>query len=81
MLSATALVRLLVDVVAGGGNLLLGVGPAADGTIPPAQLSRLQGTWPLAEAQRGGDIRLPAMGGSGGRRPRMTYRSAIPAGE
>jgi alpha-L-fucosidase len=34
---------LLVDVVAGGGNLLLGVGPAADGTIPQAQLSRLQG--------------------------------------
>ena len=43
LLSATALVRLLVDVVAGGGNLLLGVGPAADGTIPQAQLARLQG--------------------------------------
>jgi alpha-L-fucosidase len=43
MLSASALVRLLVDVVAGGGNLLLGVGPAADGSIAPAQLSRLKG--------------------------------------
>jgi alpha-L-fucosidase len=43
MLSASALVRLLVDVVADGGNLLLGVGPAADGSIPEAQLSRLRG--------------------------------------
>jgi alpha-L-fucosidase len=43
MLSASALVRLLVDVVAGGGNLLLGVGPAADGSIPENQLSRLKG--------------------------------------
>lgn len=29
------------DVLAGGGNLLLNVGPMADGTIPDAQLGRL----------------------------------------
>ena len=47
MLSASALVQLLVDVVAGGGNLLLGVGPSADGSIPEAQLDRLNslGQW------------------------------------
>ena len=43
MLSAPALVRLLVEVVAAGGNLLLAVGPGADGTISEAQLSRLRG--------------------------------------
>jgi alpha-L-fucosidase len=34
-------VRLLVDVAARGGNLLLNVGPAADGTIPWHQAQRL----------------------------------------
>jgi alpha-L-fucosidase len=43
MLSAPALVRLLVDVVAHGGNLLLGVGPGADGSLSEAQLARLSG--------------------------------------
>ncbi len=41
------LVRLLVDVVAKNGNLLLNVGPTADGTVPAGQASRLQalGAW------------------------------------
>jgi len=41
------LVALLVDIVSKNGNLLLDVGPEADGTIPPVQLSRLQalGSW------------------------------------
>lgn len=43
MLSVPALVRLLVDVVSKNGNLLLGVGPAADGTIPELQQERLLG--------------------------------------
>jgi alpha-L-fucosidase len=34
IISATGLVRLLVDVVAKNGNLLIGVGPAPDGTRP-----------------------------------------------
>jgi alpha-L-fucosidase len=45
--SAAALIHLLVDVVSRNGNLLLNVGPHADGTIPPAQVERLRaiGRW------------------------------------
>src|SRR5882724_5915510 len=41
------LIRLLVDIVSKNGNLLLDVGPEADGTIPPVQMTRLQalGAW------------------------------------
>src|SRR5262245_36516634 len=40
-LSADDLVRMLVDVVAHGGNLLLNVGPSGEGTIPFVQARRL----------------------------------------
>jgi alpha-L-fucosidase len=40
-LAPDALVRMFVDVVAHGGNLLLNVGPTGDGTIPWAQAQRL----------------------------------------
>ncbi|MFL6206750.1 MAG: alpha-L-fucosidase [Acidimicrobiales bacterium] len=40
-LSAFQLVRMFVDIVANGGNLLLNVGPNADGTIPFVQAQRL----------------------------------------
>jgi len=40
-LTPEALVRMFVDVVAHGGNLLLNVGPNADGTIPWVQAQRL----------------------------------------
>lgn len=41
------LIALLVDIVSKNGNLLLDVGPEANGAIPPIQAERLQalGTW------------------------------------
>jgi alpha-L-fucosidase len=46
-ISSKDLIYLLVDIVSKNGNLLLDVGPEADGAIPPVQLSRLQalGSW------------------------------------
>jgi alpha-L-fucosidase len=46
-IAADELIYLLVDIVSKNGNLLLDVGPEADGTIPPVQLARLKslGAW------------------------------------
>jgi alpha-L-fucosidase len=43
VISTTGLVRLLVDVVAKNGNLLIGVGPAPDGSLPDWQEAPLAG--------------------------------------
>ncbi len=43
LLPVSALVRLLCDVTARGGNLLLSVGPRADGSLSPLQIERLRG--------------------------------------
>jgi alpha-L-fucosidase len=46
-ISAKDLIHLFVDVVSKNGNLLLDVGPEADGTIPAIQLDRIRalGDW------------------------------------
>ncbi|WP_226533375.1 alpha-L-fucosidase [Microbacterium paraoxydans] len=46
-LSGAALIRLLVDVVAKNGNLLINVGPSADGSIPDLQRRAMRelGSW------------------------------------
>lgn len=45
--SGTKLIQLLIETRAKGGNLLLNIGPKADGTIPEEQEARLQelGLW------------------------------------
>jgi alpha-L-fucosidase len=45
--SATKVIHSLVEIVAKGGNLLLGIGPKADGTLPDIVIARLEeiGVW------------------------------------
>jgi alpha-L-fucosidase len=73
-LSVEKLVRSFVDIVSKNGNLLLNVGPKADGTIPKLQQERLMGLgawlevngdaifdtrpWTVAEGTAGGEVPL-----------------------
>ena len=43
IVSETELIELFCDVVAKNGNLLIGVGPRPDGTIPASQVAPLRG--------------------------------------
>ena len=47
VIGETELIHFLADIVSKNGNLLLNVGPMADGTIPDLQVARLQtlGAW------------------------------------
>ncbi len=53
MMSAEAIIHLLIDCVAKGGNLLLNVGPRGDGSLCPMQVERLQavGGWLRANGE------------------------------
>ena len=53
MISERELIQLLCDVVAKNGNLLLGVGPRPDGTVPDAARSLLEalGSWLSANGE------------------------------
>jgi len=67
-LSAREIVAMLVETVAKGGNLLLNVGPNADGTIPDNQvrLLRESGEWVRAHADAIHGSTAFAVPGSGG---------------
>lgn len=51
-LDAAGIVGLLTEVVAKGGNLLLNVGPAADGTVPDLQAAPLRAAGEWVRAHR-----------------------------
>ena len=93
LLSVDALVHLLVDIVSKNGNLLLNVGPAADGRIPHAQAERLLGLgWWLkvngeaiyddaaVDARDGLDDRGPRRAVHGVERRGLRDRARPPAG-
>ncbi len=62
--SSREIIRTFVECLGGGGNLLLDVGPKADGTIPQEEVDRLNdlGRWvnPHAEAVYGTIAGLPS---------------------
>ncbi|MFJ8023572.1 alpha-L-fucosidase [Streptomyces sp. NPDC096311] len=64
LLTATGAVRLLVDVASRGGNLLLNVGPKADGTLPQEQRDVLEGmaSWMAPHARAVHATRPPEPG-------------------
>ena len=51
-MTGAEIVALLTEVVAKGGNLLLNVGPAADGTIPELQAAPLRDAAPGSPRRR-----------------------------
>ena len=59
--SGRELVTILCDIVSRGGNLLLDIGPDADGTIPVVMEERLTRDRLVAEGQRRGDLRHEAV--------------------
>ena len=64
--STTQLIHLLAEVVSKGGNLLLNVGPDADGNIPPEAVARMKeiGAWLRVNGEAIFDTKpLPPYGG------------------
>ncbi|MDR0602494.1 MAG: alpha-L-fucosidase, partial [Treponema sp.] len=72
LLSSRGLIRLITETVANNGNLLLNVGPRADGVIPEKQAERLRclGAW----LKQNGEAIY-------GTRPHSTPRQDLPGGE
>jgi alpha-L-fucosidase len=75
--SGRELILMLVDIVSRGGNLLLDIGPKADGTIPPIMEERLLqiGDWLKvnAEAIYGTHPWTHAKQWSAGEQPKVSY--------
>ena len=65
IISDTELIQMFCDVVSKNGNLLIGVGPRPDGTIPELQQAPLQRARRLAGLQRRGHLRQPPVGDYG----------------
>jgi alpha-L-fucosidase len=80
-LTGEELIRLLVEVVADGGNLLLNVGPRADGSLPPLQLKAIRalGTWLAVNGEAIYDTRpgTPTVGLAGVSPTRVTTRDGV----
>ncbi|HQH53366.1 MAG TPA: alpha-L-fucosidase [Candidatus Hydrogenedentes bacterium] len=80
--SPQELVRVLVDVVSRGGNLLLNVGPTPDGVIPDALTERLMaiGAWLEVNGEgiygTSGSPFGPLPAGEGGAAPKCTTKGA-----
>jgi alpha-L-fucosidase len=60
--SGREFILVLIDLVSRGGNLLLDIGPAADGTIPPLMEQRLLEIGDWLQSQWRGDLRHPHRG-------------------
>jgi alpha-L-fucosidase len=79
LMTADAIIHLLVDSVSKGGNLLLNVGPRGDGTLCPMQVERLRavGDWLRVNGEAIYGTRpwvMPAAQTTDGRQVRFTSR-------
>jgi alpha-L-fucosidase len=82
LMTADAIIHLLADCVAKGGNLLLNVGPRGDGTLCPMQVQRLRavGAWLRAHGEAIYETRpwdVTAATTSDGRDVRFTTRAGL----